>query len=194
MNDIKTDVYASDTYLTELFWERSDNAVKMADEKYHSVIFSVIFTILGNREDSEECVNDVYLKLWESIPPNRPSSFRAYAIKIARNSALSRLKAGKAQKRNFGIRTYSLETLAGSAFAEAAEDDERSRQIGMVIEEYLNAADDRTMYIFMSRYYFGRTIGEIAKALKCSRSNINQHIKRIKTELKKKLEEGGIYV
>lgn len=65
MNDIKTDVYTSDTYLTELFWERSDNAVKMADKKYHNLIFSVIIAILGNREDSEECVNDVYIKLWD---------------------------------------------------------------------------------------------------------------------------------
>ena len=65
MNDIKTDVYTSDAYLTELFWKRSDNAVKMADKKYHNLIFSVIIAILGNREDSEECVNDVYIKLWD---------------------------------------------------------------------------------------------------------------------------------
>jgi len=194
MSDIKTDACVSDTYLTELFWERSDDAVNTANEKYHNVIFSVIFTILGNREDSEECVNDVYLKLWNSIPPNKPSSFRAYAIKIARNSALGRLKASRAQKRNFGACTYSLETLAGTALEATNEDDERSRQIGLIIENYLALADDKTMYIFMKRYYFGASISDIARALKCSRSSVNQYIKKIKTELKEKLEEGGIYL
>ena len=194
MNDIKTDVYVSDTYLTELFWNRCDNAVKSADERYHGIIFSVIFSILGNREDSEECLNDVYLKIWESIPPNRPSSFRAYAIKIARNSSLVRLKALRAQKRNFGVRTYSLDILEDVDFSEPAEYDERSHQIGLIIEKYLTLADDKTMYIFMKRYYFGASIGEIAKAMKCSRSSVNQYIKKIKTELKQKLEEGGIYV
>lgn len=194
MSDIKTDVCTSDTYLTELFWERSDNAIRTADEKYHNIIFSVIFTILGNREDSEECVNDVYLKLWNSIPPNKPSSFRAYAIKIARNSALGRLKALSAQKRNFGARTCSLEMLEGSTVSELDEYDERSRQIGLIIENYLALADDKTMYIFMKRYYFGASISDIARAMKCSRSSVNQYIKKIKTELKQKLEEGGIYV
>ena len=194
MGDIKTGACVSDTYLTELFWERSDNAVRTADEKYHNVIFSVIFTILGNREDSEECVNDVYLKLWNSIPPNKPLSFRAYAIKIARNSALGRLKASRAQKRNFGARTYSFETLAGTAFEATNEDDERSRQIGLIIENYLALADDKTMYIFMKRYYFGASISDIARTMKCSRSSVNQYIKKIKTELKEKLEEGGVYV
>lgn len=194
MNDKKPDAYASDTYLTELFWDKNENAIKMANEKYRKLIFSTILTILGNREESEECLNDVYMKLWSSIPPQRPVSFRAYAVKIARNAAIGRLKALGAQKRNCGAVAYSLEALGDAVPAQSCEDEEKSRLIGQIIEKYLDSSDDKTMYIFMKRYYFGVSIDEIARSMKCSRSSVNQYIKKIKTELKARLAEGGIDV
>lgn len=50
------------------------------------------FNVLGNAEDSEECVNDAYMRVWGSIPPNEPSSLSAYVGKITRNIALDKLR------------------------------------------------------------------------------------------------------
>ena len=191
---IKTKEYTSDTYLTELFWKRESEAVNEADKKYHELLFSAIVSILKNDKDAEECLDDVYLKIWESIPPNRPSSFRAYALKIARNTAMSIFRANNAQKRAHKFNTVSFDEISGVLFENDDADIENSQKIGEIINHYLDSIDERRMYIFMSRYYFNKPIGEIAKKLHCSKSTINKEIKKIKTELKEKLEEGGIYV
>jgi DNA-directed RNA polymerase specialized sigma24 family protein len=46
----------------------------------------------------------------------------------------------------------------------------------------------------MSRYYFARPIGEIARLLGCSESTVHKEIAAIKRELKEKLEKEGYSV
>ena len=36
---------------------------------YGNLCFQMAFRILENREDAEECVNDMLLSVWDSIPP-----------------------------------------------------------------------------------------------------------------------------
>ena len=183
-----------DSYITEMFWSRSDEAISVADKRYHGLLFSIIATILQNDADAEECLNDVYLKIWESIPPNRPSSFCAYAIKVARNTAINLIRVHRAQKR---AANESLEFFdAGGTAINASEivDIEESRHIGEIINRYLNSVDERKMYIFMSRYFFNKPISEIARKLNCSQSTVHKEIRRIKDELREQLTEGGIYV
>ena len=51
-------------------------------------------------EDSEECVNDTWLGLWNAIPPQRPSRFSAFVGRVARNLALKRFDYLTAAKRS----------------------------------------------------------------------------------------------
>lgn len=185
--------YTQDTYLTEMFLSRQDDAISEADKKYHRLLFSVILTILKDDRDAEECLNDVYVKLWLSIPPNKPSSFRAYAVKIARNTAMSIFRKNTAEKRIPQDVLESFDDASGIVFDNEGEDEEKSRRIREIVNSYLNSADERKMYIFMSRYYFDKSISEISKKLHCSESTVNKEIKKIKIELKQKLEEGGVY-
>ena len=67
MTVIKAEEYTSDTYITELFWERQSEAVYEADKKYRKLLLSAIVSILKNDKDAEECLDDVYLKIWEKM-------------------------------------------------------------------------------------------------------------------------------
>ena len=194
MTVIQAEEYTSDTYITELFWERQSEAVYEADKKYRKLLLSAIVSILKNDKDAEECLNDVYLKIWESIPPNRPNSFRAYALKIARNTAMSIFRVNNAQKRAHKWKTVSFDNVSSVLFENYDADIENSQKIGEIINRYLDSIDERKMYIFMNRYYFNKPISEIAKKLHCSQSTVHKEIKKIKTELREKLKEGGIYV
>ena len=55
--------------------------------------------ILRSRPDSEECVNDTYLRAWNSIPPQMPQRLSAYLGKITRNLAINRYNKLSAKKR-----------------------------------------------------------------------------------------------
>ena len=62
-----------DNYIIELYFQRSEDALKETQMKYGNYLYSIAHNILRNHEDTEECVNDAYQKAWESIPPQRPS-------------------------------------------------------------------------------------------------------------------------
>ncbi|MBR2552363.1 MAG: RNA polymerase subunit sigma, partial [Erysipelotrichaceae bacterium] len=76
-----------DYEIVELYWQRSENAIRESDRKYGRYCFKIAQNILFDRSDSEECVNDTWLRAWESMPPNRPERLGAYLGRITRNLA-----------------------------------------------------------------------------------------------------------
>ena len=59
-----------DRRIVELFLNRSEEALLQIDIKYGRYCHRVAFNVLGNAEDSEECVNDTWLHAWNSMPPH----------------------------------------------------------------------------------------------------------------------------
>ena len=49
-----------DVQIVDLYWARNENAIAESDRKYGRMLRSVSFSLLSNREDAEECVNDTY--------------------------------------------------------------------------------------------------------------------------------------
>ena len=98
--------------IIELYWQRSPQAIDETSRKYGAYCMRLSMNILMNREDSEENVNDTYLRVWNAIPPQRPQFFAAFLGRIARNLALNRYKARAAEKRGGGEAALSLEELA----------------------------------------------------------------------------------
>ena len=49
-----------DTEIIELYWQRSERAIKETDEKYGSYCKSIVRNILQNREDTKECMNELH--------------------------------------------------------------------------------------------------------------------------------------
>ena len=89
-----------DKQILDLYWERSEAAISETSKKYGKYCRYIAFNILRNDEDSEECVNDTYLRAWNSIPPNRPSVLKTFLGKITRNLSLDRYELLNAKKRN----------------------------------------------------------------------------------------------
>ena len=58
-----------DLQIIELYFARDEQAIKETDRKYGKMCFRVAKNLLFNNEDSEECVNDTYLTVWNKIPP-----------------------------------------------------------------------------------------------------------------------------
>ena len=74
----------NDVTIIDLFWDRDESAIKMADEKYHAFCYSIARKILANGEDAEECVNDTWYAAWKYIPPQRSLGLTAFLGKITR--------------------------------------------------------------------------------------------------------------
>ena len=79
-----------DREIVELYWQRSESAIAETERKYGAYCRYIARNILLDREDSEECVNDAYLGVWNSIPTKRPQVLKSYIGRITRNIALNR--------------------------------------------------------------------------------------------------------
>ena len=182
----------SDEQIVELYWQRDERAIQETDRKYQHFLLTVAHNILRDAQDCEECLNDTYLGAWNAIPPARPKVLQAFLATIMRRTAIDRYKAGKRQKRIDSELTVALsevEEFLADGSDPAAELD--AHELGRVISEFIRALPKRRMYIFMSRYYTARPIGEIARLLGCSESTVNKEIAAIKRDLKEMLEKEG---
>ena len=188
----QTKAVMSDEQIEELYWRRDERAIRETDRKYQHFLLTVAHNILRDAQDCEECLNDTYLGAWNAIPPARPKVLQAFLATIMRRTAIDCYKRKKRQKRIDSELTVALsevEEFWADGSDPAAELD--AHELGRVISEFIRALPKRRMYIFMSRYYTARPIGEIARLLGCSESTVNKEIAAIKRDLKEKLEKEG---
>ena len=89
-----------DQKIIELFFARSEQAIAQLQNKYGNRCLRVAGNILNNRLDAEECVNDAYLAVWNSIPPQKPNPLLTYVCHIVRNLSIKKYHANSALKRN----------------------------------------------------------------------------------------------
>ena len=82
-----------DTAIIGLYWARDEGAIAASEEKYGKLCRSLSRDILDSPEDAEECVNDTWRKAWDTMPPQRPGSLRAYLAKITRNLSIDRWRS-----------------------------------------------------------------------------------------------------
>ena len=184
-----------DLQIIEGFFNRSEDAVSAALDKYGRYCGAVAGNILSDSLDVEECVNDCMLRAWNSIPPARPASLKAYLGKIARNLALDKAAAASAQKRGGGEYTLALDELAeivsgGTEPQKALENGEISK----AIDRFLGDLDETKRKVFVRRYWYLDPVSEIAERFGLNESNVKTMLFRLRKELAKHLEKEGIEI
>ena len=183
-----------DEKIVELYWERSEAAITETQTKYGKYCFTVANNILYSKEDAEECVNDTYVRAWESIPPQKPSRLSAFLAKITRNLALDRYDKMRAHKRSDCAET-ALEEL-GECLPYSGNGMEAADELALkeAINGFLASLKEQTRVIFMRRYWYLCTVGEIAKSLGLSESKVKVTLMRTRLKFKMYLEEQGIII
>lgn len=100
-----------DNAIVSLYWERDERAIAETDSKYGRMLLALSRSVVENRQDAEECVNDSYLAAWNSMPDNRPTYLGGYMAKITRRLSINRGMRNGAQKRGGGEQTVPYEEL-----------------------------------------------------------------------------------
>ncbi len=88
-----------DDRIVELYWKRSEAAIRHTDQKYGHYLMKLSYNILADWEDSKESVNDTYLSAWKSMPPHRPSVLLTYLCKITRQISIDVFRKRNSAKR-----------------------------------------------------------------------------------------------
>ena len=143
-----------DEKIIELFFERSEQAIRELDIKYGKICHNLSYNIVNSRQDAEECVNDAYLGAWNAIPPVRPNPLLSYIVKIVRNISLKIYWRKEAAKRSSHY-TIALEEIeACIADQKNIEEEIEVRELACIIESFLDTLTIENRVIFMRRYWF----------------------------------------
>ena len=184
-----------DQMIIDLFWQRASDAITETAKKYGSYCYRIAYHILANTEDSEECVNDTYLKVWDSIPPARPNRFSAFIGKITRNLAINRYAYLTAEKRGGSQIPLALEELSGCI------PDHRTpalvleeKELGEVINQFLGGLTPEARRIFLQRYWNLMSVKDIAQLYGITESKAKMSLMRTRSKLKCYLEKEGVEV
>lgn len=182
-----------DGKIIDLYHARNEDAILETDRAYGGKLYSLADRIVRSHEDSQECVNDTYMKAWDTIPPQRPNYFFAYLAKICRHFALGKLDWKNAAKRKAEIVSLS-EEMALCIPDESRDRALEGKEIGKALNRFLEGLTKENRVIFMRRYWYCETIAEIAQRCHISESKVKTRLHRIRNQLKTHLEKEGITV
>ena len=183
-----------DSRIIELFLQRSESAIDMVQQKYGPMCCSIARNILSSDEDAQECVNDALHALWNTIPPEEPQRLGAYFAKIVRNLSMKRPTYQNADKRSSAIVSYE-ELSACIPDRNTVEALLEEKELANAIERFLGTLDRDSRDMFLRRYWFCDSIGQIAKGFGISETGVTTKLHRMRKKLKDYLgKEVQIYV
>ncbi len=182
----------ADNEIIELYIKRDESAISETAQKYGAYCEKIAYNILNDKFDSEECVNDTYMRTWNSVPPTIPRILSSFLAKITRNIAIDRYKAKNAKKR----RTYeeSLDELSECVGGGDISDGIEISAIGEAISRFLLGESEISRRVFVRRYFFEDSVSEIAKAHFMTEGYVKTMLHRTRKRLAEFLKKEDIYV
>lgn len=181
-----------DEKIVKLYWERDEQAIPATADKYGHYCTSIARNILGNKEDTEECVNDTYLQAWNAIPPYRPSILSTFLGKITRNLSFNRYKHNTAGKRGGGQTMMVLDEIAELVSdTNTIEQEINRKELIQTIDDFLNELPVDKRKIFVCRYWYFDCVSDIASQFRMTENHVSVTLNRLRKKLHNYLLERG---
>lgn len=183
-----------DESIVELLFERSERAIGLMAEKYGKICQTVSKNIVGNTEDAAECVNDAYLGVWNTVPPERPNPLRTYLLRIVRNLSLKKHRDSTAQKRDSRYDESLSELQNTLADLHGPEEELEAAELAGIVNAFLDTLEKTDRYLFVRRYWYCDSVSFIAAALGISAGSAAVRLSRLRDRLRARLLKEGYTV
>ena len=178
--------YLDDPAIIALYWKRDERAIIETARRYGSYIHAISVQILESEPDAEECVNDTYLKAWNTIPPQKPFSLKDYLGRLVRHLSIDRYRALRRAKRNVNM-TDALDELAISS-PDTAHDNPALTE---ALNDFLGKLDATDRNLFLGRYWYFYEVSDLARAYGMTTNTVYVKLHRMRERLREHLLERG---
>ena len=180
-----------DNEIIRLFQERDERAIQEAESKYGLFLLHLAKNVTGNAEDARECLNDAWLRAWKHIPPDEPENLRAYLGRIIRNLALNRYEREHAEKRSMAMTELLDEWEDCLPASSDVEQEIDARELTKLLNRWLGALSGEDRRIFIQRYWYGRSVKEMAAQSGIRPGAMTQRLYRLRLSLRDLLTKEG---
>ncbi|MBI5020118.1 MAG: RNA polymerase sigma factor [Ignavibacteriales bacterium] len=167
------------------------SAFKELFDEYSSMVFNVCCRMLGNRHESEDITQDVFINAFRSIKHFRSDSkLSTWLYRIAVNHCLNYQSR---KKRNKWLSFEIFSTTNGENKSEPSSTDNlpdilmEKKETEIIIQRAINSLPEHQRIALLLHRYEELSYEEIAKVMECSVSAVESRIFRGKQNLCKKL-------
>ena len=173
--------------IVSLLEDRNEKALQLLKGEYGDHCYHILYGILRDHGEAEEALNDVWLRVWNTVPPAKPRCLRAYIAKVSRNIALDRLKFRGAKKR--GPSPLPLDEIGEILPTKGSETEQAD--LRDALNRFVRSLDTEEQRIFLRRYWYNESVEELSEAFHSSRSRITGILFRTRKKLRKFLKKEG---
>jgi len=159
-----------DKQIIELYWNRSNDAIKETAQKYGKICTCIANNILRDEAEAEVCVNECYTRVWDTIPPHRPQNLKAYVCKITRKHALQ------------------------MKYPDFMEQDVDLFSAELVIHDFLKGLEIEQRKLFIAHYWYYASVAEIAVKYKMSENKVKTTLDSLRHRLDDALKEKKVFL
>lgn len=166
---------------------KNPKALDYLIDNYSNLIFKVSYGVLQNRELTEECMNDVFLKIWDNTKyfNKENAQFVKWIIVIAKYTAIDLLRKEVREPDKVDISSVEL----GST---RTLDDELDHKDNLAkVRNEINNMKAIDKEIFLRKFYLDEDTKVISKYLGISEKLINLKVFRGRKKLREKLVNKG---
>lgn len=173
--------------IIRLIISRNEQGMKELLTHYSPLINYIISPILDNPSDREECLTEIYMKIWDKIEQynENKGSFNGWLTAIARNTALNRAK----QNRNSHDTQEICTDIA--SLSPGPEEILLQKERKKALENALGTLSVKEREIFYRKYYYMQSTAQIARELTTTERAVEGKLYRTKNKLRKALGGDG---
>lgn len=153
--------YMSQEELLVLIYKKDERAFTYLYDMYSKSLFSVINVLIKNREEAEDVLQDVFVKIWKNIDSYHESKGRFYTwiLNIARNTSIDKLRS-----KNFN---NSQKNLSSDNFVNYFEDSSKlADKVDTIgLQEFVKRLKPKCIQIIDLLFFKGYTQQEASDEL-----------------------------
>lgn len=184
-----------DSKIVDLYWARDERAISETQTKYSKYLNTIAFNIVYDAGDSEECVNDTYMRAWNAMPSDRPDLLSTYLGKVTRNLAIDVYRKKHSMKRadsEFALSIDELDECISAGNSVEQQFDEKL--LTKAISDFLRGRSAEKRNIFICRYFYCDPIKDIAEKAGMKEVSVRSILLREREALKEYLRKEGFAV
>jgi len=158
---------------------------KMLVMPYSERIYRMAHRFMGNREEAEDMVQEVYLKLWGLRGKlDTYNSIEALSIRITRNLCLDTLR-----RRKINQDAMKSERVIGDAYSETPEESLENKEEKELVRSLISALPEPQRSLVHLRHIEGKEYDEIAEMVNMNVNAIRVSISRARKQMREMLDK-----
>lgn len=164
---------------------KNQDALLYVLDTYGNLIYRIAYTNTNSKTLSEECVNDVLLKVWHCIDSfNYPDNkFKNWIASIAKHTSIDLIRK----------EGHRLNTINDDSNTLISADNIESEQITKaeleLVKKYIMNFKEIDRNIFIQRFFLNKDIKEISELYNMTPNAVKLRILRARTKLSKLMKE-----